>query len=47
MKFIVTANRSEAFDDLAPQFEYIRKSAPFNLPSVDLPNYEADDDQLT
>ena len=38
------ANRSEAPDDLAPQFEYIRKSVlAFNLPSVDLPNHEADD----
>ena len=38
------ANRSEAPEDLAPQFEYIRKSVlAFNLPSVDLPNYEADD----
>ena len=38
------ANRSEAPDDLAPQFEYIRKSVmAFNLPSVDLPRYEADD----
>ena len=38
------ANRSDAPDDLAPQFEYIRKSVlAFNLPSVDLPNYEADD----
>ena len=38
------ANRSEAPDDLAPQFEYIRKSVlAFNLPSIDLPNYEADD----
>jgi DNA polymerase I len=38
------ANRSEAPDDLAPQFEYIRKSVvAFNLPAVDLPNYEADD----
>tara|TARA_A100001234_G_scaffold148514_1_gene130693 strand:+ start:1406 stop:4180 length:2775 start_codon:yes stop_codon:yes gene_type:complete len=38
------ANRSEAPDDLAPQFEYIRKSVlAFNLPSVELPNYEADD----
>ena len=38
------ANRSEAPDDLAPQFEYIRKAVvAFNLPSVDLPNYEADD----
>jgi len=38
------ANRSEAPDDLAPQFEYIRKSVvAFNLPAIDLPNYEADD----
>ena len=38
------ANRSEAPDDLVPQFEYIRKSVlAFNLPSVDLMNYEADD----
>jgi len=38
------ANRSEAPDDLAPQFEYIRKSVlAFNLPSVELKNYEADD----
>jgi len=38
------ANRAEAPDDLAPQFEYIRKSVlAFNLPSVDLVNYEADD----
>ena len=38
------ANRSEAPDDLVPQFEYIRKSViAFNLPSVELPNYEADD----
>ena len=38
------ANRAEAPDDLAPQFEYIRKSVlAFNLPSVDLTNYEADD----
>tara|TARA_B100001057_G_scaffold4993_1_gene4508 strand:+ start:1324 stop:4101 length:2778 start_codon:yes stop_codon:yes gene_type:complete len=38
------ANRSEAPEDLAPQFEYIRKSVlAFNLPSVDLSNYEADD----
>ena len=38
------ANRTEAPDDLAPQFEYIRKSVlAFNLPSVDLVNYEADD----
>ncbi len=38
------ANRSEAPDDLAPQFDYIRKSvAAFNLPSIELINYEADD----
>ena len=38
------ANRSEAPEDLAPQFEYIRKSVEaFNLPSVELINYEADD----
>ena len=38
------ANRSEAPDDLAPQFEYIRKSVKaFNLPSIELINYEADD----
>ncbi len=38
------ANRAEAPDDLAPQFEYIRKSVDaFNLPSIELLNYEADD----
>ena len=38
------ANRSEAPEDLAPQFDYIRKSVlAFNLPSVELKNYEADD----
>ena len=38
------ANRAEAPDDLAPQFAYIRKSVlAFNLPSVELINYEADD----
>ena len=38
------ANRSEAPDDLAPQFDYIRESVlAFNLPSVELINYEADD----
>ncbi len=38
------ANRTEAPEDLAPQFEYIRKSVKaFNLPSVELLNYEADD----
>ncbi len=37
-------NRSDAPDDLIPQFEYIRKSVlAFNLPSVELINYEADD----
>ena len=34
----------EAPDDLIPQFEYIRKSVEaFNLPSIELINYEADD----
>ena len=38
------ANRSEAPEDLVPQFEYIRKSVEaFNLPSIELSNYEADD----
>ena len=38
------ANRSEAPEDLAPQFAYIRKSVKaFNLPSIELLNYEADD----
>ena len=38
------ANRDEAPDDLTPQFEYIRKSVEaFNLPSIELLNYEADD----
>ena len=38
------ANRSEAPDDLIPQFDYIRKSVEaFNLPSIELINYEADD----
>jgi len=38
------ANRSEAPEDLVPQFEYIRKSVKaFNLPSIELTNYEADD----
>ena len=38
------ANRAEAPEDLAPQFDYIRKSVlAFNLPSVELINYEADD----
>ncbi len=38
------ANRSEAPEDLVPQFEYIRKSVKaFNLPSIEILNYEADD----
>ena len=38
------ANRSEAPEDLIPQFEYIRKSVlAFNLPSIELTNYETDD----
>jgi len=38
------ANRSEAPEDLAPQFEYIRKAVKaFSLPSVEQINYEADD----
>lgn len=38
------ANRSEAPEDLVPQFKYIRKSVEaFNLPSIELINYEADD----
>ena len=38
------ANRTEAPEDLIPQFEYIRKSVKaFNLPSIELINYEADD----
>ena len=37
-------NRSDAPEDLIPQFEYIRKSVEaFNLPSIELLNYEADD----
>ena len=37
-------NRSDAPDDLIPQFEYIRKSVEaFNLPSIEMINYEADD----
>ena len=37
-------NRSDAPDDLIPQFDYIRKSVlSFNLPSIELINYEADD----
>jgi len=38
------ANRSDPPDDLAPQFEYIRKAVEaFNVPSVEQLNYEADD----
>ena len=38
------SNRSDAPEDLIPQFEYIRKSVKaFNLPSVEMLNYEADD----
>jgi len=38
------ANRSETPEDLAPQFEYIRKAVKaFSLPSIELINYEADD----
>ena len=38
------ANRTEAPDDLAPQFDYIRKAVKaFNLPSIEQINYEADD----
>ena len=37
-------NRADAPEDLIPQFEYIRKSVDaFNLPSIELINYEADD----
>jgi len=38
------ANRTETPEDLIPQFEYIRKAVKaFNLPSIELINYEADD----
>ena len=38
------ANRTDAPEDLAPQFEYIRKSvSAFNVESDELLNYEADD----
>ncbi len=38
------ANRSEAPEDLIPQFDFIRKSVlAFNLPSIEQINYEADD----
>ena len=37
-------NRSDAPEDLIPQFDYIRKAVKaFNLPSIELQNYEADD----
>ena len=38
------ANRADTPEDLVPQFEYIRKSVTaFNLPCIELINYEADD----
>jgi len=38
------ANRSDPPEDLAPQFEYIRKAVEaFNVPSIEQLNYEADD----
>ena len=38
------ANRSDAPEDLIPQFDFIRKSVlAFNLPSIEQINYEADD----
>ena len=37
-------NRSDAPEDLIPQFDYIRKAVQaFNLPSIEMQNYEADD----
>ena len=37
-------NRTDAPEDLIPQFEYIRKAVKaFNLPSVEMLNFEADD----
>ena len=37
-------NRSDAPEDLIPQFDYIRKAVKaFNLPSIEMLNYEADD----
>ena len=37
-------NRSDAPEDLIPQFDYIRKAVrAFNLPSIEMLNYEADD----
>jgi len=42
--FNYKANRASAPEDLIPQFDYIRKSVQaFNLPSIELINYEADD----
>ena len=45
MKYILNIKLiAGAPEDLAPQFEYIRKSVEaFNLPSIELINYEADD----
>ena len=46
MKYIAIIKliRSEAPEDLVPQFEYIRKSVEaFNLPLIELLNYEVDD----
>ena len=38
------ANRDDAPEDLIPQFDFIRQSVKaFNLPSIELINYEADD----
>ena len=38
------ANRTEAPEDLVPQFDYIRKSVEaFNITSAEMLNYEADD----
>ena len=38
------ANRTDAPEDLIPQFEYIRKSVEaFNVASTEMLNYEADD----
>jgi len=38
------ANRQDTPEDLIPQFSYIRKAVEaFNIPGVELANYEADD----
>jgi len=38
------ANRSETPEDLIPQFSFIREAVKaFNLPSIEMENYEADD----